>query len=44
MTEKEKRIAYFQSLADNLPQDLENRDVLYQKYQEYIEKIKKERG
>lgn len=44
MTEKQKRITYFKSLADNLPQDLENREMLYQKYVEYIEKIKKERG
>jgi len=43
-TELQKRIKYFQSLADNLPSDLENRDVLYQKYMEHIEKIKKERG
>lgn len=44
MTDKQRRIAYFQSLADNLPQDLENRGILYQKYLEHIEKIKKERG
>lgn len=44
MTELQKRIKYFQSLADNLLSDLENRDVLYQKYMEHIEKIEKERG
>ena len=44
MTELQKRIKYFQSLADNLPIDLVDRDVLYQKYMEHIEKIKKERG
>lgn len=43
-TELQKRIKYFQSLADNLPDDLEDRDVMYQKYMEHIEKIKKERG
>lgn len=43
MTEQEKVIKYYQHLADTLPQDLENRELLYQKYQEYIEKIKKER-
>lgn len=37
-TELQKRIKYFQSLANNLPNDLENRELLYQKYQEYIEK------
>ena len=42
MTELQKRIKYFQSLADNLPNDLEDGDVLYQKYMEHIEKIKKE--
>lgn len=41
-TELQKRIKYFQSLADNLPSDLEDRDVLYRKYMEHIEKIKKE--
>lgn len=41
-TELQKRIRYFQSLADNLPNDLEDRDVLYQKYMEHIEKIKQE--
>ncbi len=44
MTELQKRIKYFQSLADNLSSDLEGRDMLYQKYTEHIEKIKKERG
>lgn len=43
-TELQKRIKYFHSLADNLPKDLENRDMLYQKYMQHIEKIKKERG
>jgi len=42
MTELQKRIKYFQSLADNLPKDLENRDVLYQKYMEHIEKMRQE--
>jgi hypothetical protein len=42
MTELQKRIKYFQSLADNLPNDLEDRDLLYQKYMEHIEKIRQE--
>lgn len=44
MTNLQRLIKYFQSLANNLPKDVENRDVLYQKYMEHIEKIKKERG
>lgn len=43
MTEQDKVIKYYQTLADALPEDLENRELLYQKYQEYIEKVKKER-
>ena len=43
MNELQKVIKYYQTLADTLPEDLENRELLYQKYQEYIEKIKKER-
>lgn len=42
-TSQQKRIKYFKSLADNLPKDLENRELLYQKYMEHIEKIKKEK-
>lgn len=42
VSELQRRIKYFQSLADNLPNDLEDRDLLYQKYMEHIEKIKKE--
>ena len=42
MTELQKRIKYFQSLAANLPNDLEDRDLLYQKYMEHIEKIRQE--
>lgn len=42
VTELQKRIKYFQSLADNLPGDLEDRDVLYQKYMEHIEKMRQE--
>ena len=38
MSELQKVIKYYQHLADTLPQDLENRELLYQKYQEYIEK------
>jgi len=38
MTEQDKVIKYYQTLADTLPKDLENRELLYQKYQEYIEK------
>lgn len=38
MNEQEKVIKYYQTLADTLPQDLENRELLYQKYQEYIAK------
>ena len=44
VSELQKRIKYFQSLADNLPNDLEGKNLLYQKYMEHIEKIKKERG
>ena len=36
-------ISYYQTLANNLPADLENRDVLYQKYQEYIQKLLEEK-
>ena len=43
MNELQKVIKYYQRLADTLPVDLEDRELLYQKYQEYIEKIKKER-
>ena len=43
MNELQNVIKYYQLLADTLPKDLENRELLYQKYQEYIEKIKKER-
>jgi len=38
MTEQDKVIKYYQLLADALPEGLENRELLYQKYQEYIEK------
>ena len=43
MNELQNVIKYYQTLADTLPEDLENRELLYQKYQEYIEKIKKDR-
>lgn len=43
MNELQNVIKYYQRLADTLPKDLENRELLYQKYQEYIEKIKRER-
>ena len=43
MNELQNVIKYYQLLADTLPKDLENRELLYGKYQEYIEKIKKER-
>lgn len=43
MNELQNVIKYYQRLADTLPKDLENRELLYRKYQEYIEKIKKER-
>ena len=43
MSELQKVIKYYQQLADTLPVDLEDRELLYQKYQEYIEKIKRER-
>lgn len=42
MTELQKRIKYFQSLAADLPNDLEDRGMLYQKYMEHIEKIRQE--
>lgn len=38
--ELKKRIKYFQKLAYELPNDLENRDILYKKYMEHINKIK----
>ena len=43
MTEQDKVIDYYQTLADTLPQDLENRELLYQKYQEYIKTLMKEK-
>lgn len=43
MNELRSVIKYYQRLADTLPKDLENRELLYGKYQEYIEKIKRER-
>ena len=43
MNELQNVIKYYQRLADTLPKDLENRELLYQKYQEYIETLKKER-
>ena len=43
MTEQDKVIDYYQALADTLPQDLENRELLYQKYQEYIKTLMKEK-
>lgn len=43
MSELQKVIKYYQTLADTLPEDLENRELLYHKYQEYIEKIKRDR-
>ena len=43
MNELQNVIKYYQLLADTLPEGLDNRELLYQKYQEYIEKIKKER-
>ena len=43
MNELQNVIKYYQRLADTPPKDLENRELLYGKYQEYIEKIKRER-
>ena len=43
MNELQKVIKYYQTLADTLPKDLENRELLYQKYQEYIKTLKKEK-
>ena len=43
MNELQKVIKYYQTLADTLPEDLENRGLLYQKYQEYIKTLKKEK-
>lgn len=43
MTEQDKVIDYYQTLADTLPEDLENRELLYQKYQEYIKTLMKEK-
>lgn len=44
MTESQRtRIKYFKKLAKELPKNLENRDILYTRYMEYIGKIKKER-
>lgn len=38
-----ERIAFFKWLADDLPQDVPNRDDLYKAYMQHIEKIKKEK-
>lgn len=43
MTEQDKVIKYYQTLADTLPEDLENRELLSQKYQEYIKTLMKEK-
>jgi len=43
MNELQNVIKYYQRLADTLPKDLENRELLYRKYQEYIETLKKEK-
>lgn len=40
--ELKKRLKYFQKLADELPDDLENKELLYKKYMEHIDKIKME--
>ena len=44
MNELQKVVKYYQHLADSLPKDLEDRELLYGKYQEYIEKIKRWRS
>lgn len=43
MNELQNVIKYYQLLADTLPKDLENRELLYGKYQEYIKTLKKEK-
>ena len=43
MNELQKVIKYYQRLADTLPKDLENRELLYGKYQEYTKTLKKEK-
>ncbi len=39
---KKTWIDYYQLLADSLPDDLNNKELLYQKYQEYIKTIEQE--
>lgn len=39
---KQTRIDYYKLLADRLPDDLDNKELLYQKYQEYIKTIEQE--
>lgn len=39
---QQERIAYFKWLANDLPQDVPNRDDLHKAYMQHIEKIKKE--
>ena len=43
MNKLQNVIKYYQRLADTLPKDLENRELLYGKYQEYIKTLKKEK-
>ena len=37
---KKQRMDYYQSLADTLPMCLKDRELLYEKYQEYIKMIR----
>jgi len=37
-------IAYYTKLMEELPEDLENRDVLVLKYKEYIKELKRRGG
>lgn len=38
-----KLIEYYQKLANDLPDDLDNRELLYAKYQERIQELKEEK-
>ena len=44
VSDKQKRINYFIALADNIPEDVENRDSLYKAYMEHVDGIRREKG
>jgi len=43
VSDKQKRINYFIALADNIPEDVENRDSLYKAYMEHVDGIRREK-